>query len=589
MTTLNRLFFSYSSGFGDFVYALLSSGLPLSPQDSNDLQRALSAFKVGLPIEFVDGAKVDYVQFFNTAKGTGNQLAALSCPGYESLGEDYLTELRMGVICFDRSKNYTEEQLQCCQGISAQWMSKKEEVENLLFFTLQQPFNLLGSESFSELASGIFGEEYVEPEPEGGLDKWPLVTSCKLFFNNSETNCAELFRPSPSLSGLVYSLNGPTLSTFITESANNLYSQKLKESASSQGPKGGNVIPSGQFIMEAVFTPGIVNEEDGNFLLAFHDGGKMPDFMANPLRLESGKEYIIKLKASESTATPDLESMSLRKRGCLFAHENERLTLFTNYSMSSCKLECMIGEIINKCHCLPWDLMHRRENTEQVLPCLFSQNKCPERVIASSSGSLCDCPLDCNIVKYSYTVQPKTFNPSDFCNEAALGQSNVFLERIKYGKMINKIVDPYCMKCKPPPDPYAAFKGRRRRKRMDFGAMASMFGGGGGLGAMASMFGGGGAGGLGAMASMFGGGGFDPSMLGGFLGGATIDRDFLNNLNPFHEKPDPNALQECKDFAKNGVKVTISYEDSVASRTVKISRVTFASLLSNLGKDRYAS
>ena len=65
------------------------------------------------------------------------------------------------------------------------------------------------------------------------------------------------------------------------------------------------------------------------------------------------------------------------------------------------------------------------------------------------------------------------------------------------------------------------------------------------------------------------------------LNRAAHDPYRMKPWNPVAEK---TAFDQCVAMAAKGAKVRISYEDSVAEKTVKMSRVTFAGLLSSLGK-----
>ena len=308
----------------------------------------------------------------------------------------------------------------------------------------------------------------------------------------SDHDCSKLFKPGASLSGLVYTMNGPLLNNFVTDQANELYTKKLALPEEAITEK--KDLPDGQFVVEAVLMQGasLVTDE---MYIAFHDSTKMPDFMANPLRLEVGNEYTIKLKARETMADPGLLTMPLEKRKCLFPEETDRVQLFSNYAMSGCRLECMIDKILKKCHCLPWDMLTHK-NITNVMPCVLGQMECPGNVISSSSGSDCDCPLDCNSVKYSYSIQPTPWNPFLYCKKAIQAPGNNFEIQEKWAMFQQNLNDPFKLQA------------RSAEVRM--------------------------------------------------------------------------AL--CMSFAAKGVKLTISYADTVAYRTVKMGRVSFAGMLSTLGK-----
>ena len=259
-----------------------------------------------------------------------------------------------------------------------------------------------------------------------------MIHYCELRFSNEVVNCSELFTPGPSLSGLVYSLNQAPLQTLITEEANDLYSHKLIQSSEVTKE---SLIPPGSFQLQAVLLPDLSHGlGEHNFYLSIHEREKMPDLIGNPIRLEPGNEYIIKIKASQTLSDSSVISMPLAKRKCLFAHESEGLNLFRNYSRPNCLMECLSKVIIDRCQCLPWDYMRHRD-LPNIRPCISIQSGCVNTILEASSDYGCNCPFECNMVKYSYSIQPKQWNAETYCAATENIKENNFVEQNKWGTL----------------------------------------------------------------------------------------------------------------------------------------------------------
>ena len=98
----------------------------------------------------------------------------------------------------------------------------------------------------------------------------------------------------------------------------------------------------------------------------------------------------------------------------MFKEDPHELKLFQEYSREACKLECLVNKILKVCQCLPWDFI-RPDGLDVGIPCYGKQLLCPKSVIAENSNVGCGCPLDCNIIKYTYSVESKPWNVDDYC------------------------------------------------------------------------------------------------------------------------------------------------------------------------------
>ena len=405
----------------------------------------------------------------------------LICPLLPLEGhKEFIDRVNSGVPCLSMGA-LPEAEEKCCQGIARVWVLLKDVLEDKLISSVQQPHQMLMGNTFSKRATATLGEFGVA-EPAGMGSLTPLINDCKIWSHLGSLDCTESFSVGPSINGLVYSLNRPSLQKVLTTKGNSLFTEKLGPE-----PHGSPLdLHPGQFVFSADFIHDLESEgalSNPTFDILIHDPNDIPDFMGNVIRLETGKSYSVKIKPIVSVADSSLKGMDVEERHCLFSHEKE-LKLFKNYTRSACLLECQIQNIRETCHCLPWDLIHDHD-MDTVPPCVKEQLQCPQDVIARASDHGCDCPFDCNSVKYGYAIQHSCFSPKAFCKELEETQD------LNY-----------------------------------FGL-------------------------LGNWGSMM---------------------------------PDVKHANPCYTATQYGVKVTVSYEDSIATKVTKSKRTTFAGMVSSLGK-----
>lgn len=61
----------------------------------------------------------------------------------------------------------------------------------------------------------------------------------------------------------------------------------------------------------------------------------------------------LSLDPEQTVATPEVRSLSLRDRKCVFTDEKS-LKLYSNYSHENCLNECRIEKIVKLCSCIPF-------------------------------------------------------------------------------------------------------------------------------------------------------------------------------------------------------------------------------------------
>ena len=343
------------------------------------------------------------------------------CPDITILTDSaFLRQLWQENICQGSQANFTATQKECCEAIKRGWNELHDTVTDLLLSSVQQPYHYVTDYHKQLDNSQLFP---VKDRETSGLTVWPLLPHCHAIVNDHWHDCRDMFVPGPSVSGLVYSMNRPTVEHVVTSAANSLYTGKLQRPT---GELQEDLCSTCPFFYDLVLFPDLQESQwkfTREFSIAVHDRHSLPDFTASPIRLESGKEYTIKLRAVHRTAEPSLRQMPVKKRKCMFRDEPHDLKLFKEYSRTSCKLECMIGKILKKCGCLPWDLIRDRDIPPGV-PCYGRHIQCPRAVINANSYGDCHCPTDCEEVRYSYSVESKKWDAFYFCYNGLRDQAD---------------------------------------------------------------------------------------------------------------------------------------------------------------------
>lgn len=339
----------------------------------------------------------------------------MACPALpEEEYHVFIEKVNTGVPC-ETMESLQEEEAQCCERLRQVWVQLNDLYEDKLLSSIQQPHQMLVSKEFSRKTLSTLGE-FGKREPHGIRSLTPLINDCKIWSYSGTLDCTQHFRVGPSVNGLVYSLNRPQIGDVVTPEANSLFVDKLANDKSSNST--GQKFSPGQFVLSTNLVHNLASKSPGpypTFNLMIHDANEVPDFMGNVIKLEAGKSYSLKIKPVVTIADSSIDSMSVEQRHCAFRNEH-KLKLFKSYTRSACLLECQIENILKSCHCLPWDLIHHKEY-QDVAPCVLSQLQCPQAIIDQASDHDCDCPFDCNTVKYSYSIQHSCFSPRKMCME----------------------------------------------------------------------------------------------------------------------------------------------------------------------------
>ena len=68
---------------------------------------------------------------------------------------------------------------------------------------------------------------------------------------------------------------------------------------------------------------------------------------------------------------------------------------------------------------------------------------CPEKIMESSSDRGCDCPLDCNEIKYAHHIQTESFQRTAFCDAELKSSNSTYMNSPDGEDMVKYLDDPF--------------------------------------------------------------------------------------------------------------------------------------------------
>ncbi len=164
----------------------------------------------------------------------------------------------------------------------------------------------------------------------------------------------------------------------------------------------------------------------------------------------------------QAEASKDLKKLSPKQRGCQFEDETEGLvTMFRYYSQPSCQLECMIKYSRNLCRCTPWN-MPTSPNANLTIICdSFGQDCFNWAMRQRQHLQNCNCPTDCNAIKYTVVEKEQELDSKLECSQNHLGSKlsvlkehnlrnellYTFYKLTKNGKLNKTVTDAYQELC----------------------------------------------------------------------------------------------------------------------------------------------
>lgn len=196
-----------------------------------------------------------------------------------------------------------------------------------------------------------------------------MVLKCK--FGGAETNCSNIFIPVITDEGLCCAYNTVDSTFMFTREARtrieNTRSSNLVGvdwTAENGYPPD---LPPNHFPQEAVGpgeSEGLTVILDANvddyfcsstnvvgFKVILHNPTETPAVKELGLYIPTGQETKFRIRVSKLDSTPDIKSVAVSRRQCVFNDEGE-LLYFQSYSRSNCEMECQAARYIKYCNCI---------------------------------------------------------------------------------------------------------------------------------------------------------------------------------------------------------------------------------------------
>eukprot|EP00095_Tigriopus_kingsejongensis_P009175 maker-scaffold145_size311916-snap-gene-1.10 protein:Tk09175 transcript:maker-scaffold145_size311916-snap-gene-1.10-mRNA-1 annotation:"GE16304" len=150
------------------------------------------------------------------------------------------------------------------------------------------------------------------------------------------------------------------------------------------------------------------------FKVAIHDPNTPADLRSGGIEIEPGYLSTFLITPSETATSEAVKELEPTRRECRFKSEIEGLKIFKQYTQTGCILECKLTAGAAKCGCIPWNYPHL-ESTDRV--CDFHGSTCFERIMANSEQTKdCDCPFDCDSIRYTYSVSSTAIDKDKICS-----------------------------------------------------------------------------------------------------------------------------------------------------------------------------
>ena len=87
---------------------------------------------------------------------------------------------------------------------------------------------------------------------------------------------------------------------------------------------------------------GSLNSDYDGFMALIGPNGNFPLMSQEGFEIKPGHNNIVSLTGSRIDADPDLDSLTVDQRNCLFETENDGMKIFTNYTYTNCMFECSL-------------------------------------------------------------------------------------------------------------------------------------------------------------------------------------------------------------------------------------------------------
>lgn len=152
-----------------------------------------------------------------------------------------------------------------------------------------------------------------------------------------------------------------------------------------------------------------------SFKLNLHDPYDVPDFQSSYIEIKPMYEYTINVVPFLTELSKDFENLDPSTRNCRLLSETKGLRFFEHYTQTGCIYECQINFARAKCGCTPWNVPNLHNSWRL---CDFHGHHCFQYELASLDTKECNCPVNCNLGRYEYSVTALNMEPERLCRDS---------------------------------------------------------------------------------------------------------------------------------------------------------------------------
>ncbi|XP_067620540.1 uncharacterized protein [Eurosta solidaginis] len=180
-------------------------------------------------------------------------------------------------------------------------------------------------------------------------DCMEMISKCT--WKGSSSRCDSLFQPVQTMEGTCCSFN------YYARPVNN-FPKKIAYQISKRPYR---VTGCGYATGISITLNPVIDDYYGTYLSSYgfrvlvHDAYNYPDENAETKVVTSGRESFVRINPETTYATPNIRTMAINERNCLFYNERKLLSL-QRYSFVNCMASCRSKIVYDRCGCIPASL-----------------------------------------------------------------------------------------------------------------------------------------------------------------------------------------------------------------------------------------
>ena len=164
------------------------------------------------------------------------------------------------------------------------------------------------------------------------------------------------------------------------------------------------------------------NRTRGFTILDISDQFSNADMHGANVALVAGTRTNVKVQGfTLATKRADIKSLPFRSRtenGCYYTDEQPlENSMYDEYRQKNCLIECRINMAIEELNCVPWDIDFPINGRDYPRVCFADEARLfKDSLYEISLNGSCHCPDDCEVTRYSYSIDTSQINPYEECS-----------------------------------------------------------------------------------------------------------------------------------------------------------------------------